>query len=197
VRERERNNIYICCMIKQAIQANQPTTMAKTSRYDHGLAGYPQDELTQELQKLDGKLSLETASFLQEQKKTAYRDKLAQKLREKIWWCEGEEEEEEECDPELDPELDPESEPSEDDEDARLDQLRHRSTINISDEETDERCLLLEMKEIIHGVRRRGRSRSGSSEARARQSSAGSAQDNQVRPGWLVGWLVSSLVGWL
>jgi hypothetical protein len=184
-------------MIKQAIQANQPTTMAKTSRYDHGLAGYPQDELTQELQKLDGKLSLETASFLQEQQKTANRDKLAQKLREKIWWCEGEEEEEEECDPELDPELDPESEPSEDDEDARLDQLRHRSTINISDEETDERCLLLEMKNIIHGVRRRGRSRSGSSEARPRQSSAGSAQDNQVRPGWLVGWLVSSLVGWL
>jgi hypothetical protein len=197
VRERERETIYICCMIKQAIQANQPTTMAKTSRYDHGLAGYPQDELTQELQKCEGRLSPGVASFLQDVKHQVFRDKLAQKLRDKTWWCEGEEEEEEECDPELDPELDPESEPSEDDEDARLDQIRHSGTINISDEETDERCLILEMKKIIHGVRRRCRSRSGSSEARPRQSSAGSAQDNQVRPGWLVGWLVSSLVGWL
>jgi hypothetical protein len=92
------------------------------------IADYPQDELTQELQKLEGRLGPEStlASFLQEQRTPALRDSLAQKLRDKTWWCEGEEEEEGECDADfvVDPELDPESVPSEDDADARLAQLR-------------------------------------------------------------------------
>eukprot|EP00972_Heterocapsa_arctica_P092670 13665539-Heterocapsa_arctica.AAC.1 len=57
----------------------------------------PQDELTQELQKLEGRLRPESTSlinFLQQQKTPALRDKLAQALRDKVWWCEGEEEEE-------------------------------------------------------------------------------------------------------
>ena len=87
------------------------------------------DELTQELQKLEGRLRPESTlvSFLQQETRPDLRDELAQRLRDKVWWCEGEEEEEGECDADFvfDPELDPESVPSEDDADARLAQLRH------------------------------------------------------------------------
>jgi hypothetical protein len=100
------------------------------------------DELTQELQKLDGRLrpGSTLVSFLQQQTRQDLRDALAQKLRDKVWWCEGEEEEQwYEDDFVVDPELDPESEPSEDDEDARLAQIRQRGSIMyISDEELDE-----------------------------------------------------------
>jgi hypothetical protein len=92
------------------------------------IADYPQDELTQELQKLNGRLrpGSTLVSFLQQQKNPALRDEMAQRLREKVWWCEGEESEEGECDAdfEVDPELDPESVPSQDDADIRLAQLR-------------------------------------------------------------------------
>ena len=132
-------------MIKQAMQANQQTTMANQQATHPAMpvAGYPRDALTMELQKLEGRLSPEStlASFLQEQSNPALRDELAQKLRDKVWWCEGEEEEQwYEDDFVVDPELDPESEPSEDDEDARLAQIRQRrgSIMYISDEELDE-----------------------------------------------------------
>eukprot|EP00972_Heterocapsa_arctica_P041077 6054759-Heterocapsa_arctica.AAC.1 len=61
--------------------ANQETTHPAMP-----VADYPRDELTQELQKLDGRLRPEStlASFLQKQRTQALRDELAQKLREKV-----------------------------------------------------------------------------------------------------------------